>query len=60
MYLPSLTPFQFLQSIGRAQYDPNEPGYVSLKKLVTLPDEAFCQEIAKTTIDEYNSFLKTL
>ncbi|XP_072042390.1 transcription termination factor 3, mitochondrial-like [Amphiura filiformis] len=51
---------KFLEHLGRAQYDPKETGYVSLKSMVTLPDEEFCQEIAKSTIEEYNDFLKTV
>ncbi|KAJ7991882.1 hypothetical protein DPEC_G00288460 [Dallia pectoralis] len=34
----------FLQYLEMAQYDPAKPNYISLEKLVTLPDEAFCIE----------------
>ncbi|MEQ2244533.1 Transcription termination factor 3, mitochondrial, partial [Ilyodon furcidens] len=30
---------QFLEYLGKAQYDPNLPSYISLDRLVSLPDE---------------------
>lgn len=51
---------QFLVHLGRAQFDPKEPNYVSLKALVTGTDAVFCENVAKTTVDKYNEFLKTL
>lgn len=37
----------FLAYLGRAQYDPAKPNYVSLDKFVSFPDKIFCKEIAK-------------
>ncbi|XP_078608678.1 transcription termination factor 3, mitochondrial-like [Branchiostoma floridae x Branchiostoma japonicum] len=51
---------QFLQKLGRAQYDPALPGYIPLDKLYKLPDTVFCTQLAKVTIQEYQDFLKTL
>ncbi|XP_038052068.1 transcription termination factor 3, mitochondrial-like [Patiria miniata] len=51
---------QFLRFHGRAQYDPTQPGYVALERLAKLPDDVFCQEIAKSSKEEYDNFLKTL
>lgn len=51
---------QFLVRLGRAQFDPKEPNYVSLKALVSGTDAVFCENVAKTTVDKYNEFLKTL
>ncbi|KAH9372509.1 hypothetical protein HPB48_017825 [Haemaphysalis longicornis] len=51
---------QFLVHLGRAQFDPKEPNYVSPKALVTGIDAVFCENVAKTTVDKYNEFLKTL
>uniref|UniRef100_A0A0A9WEF6 mTERF domain-containing protein 1, mitochondrial n=1 Tax=Lygus hesperus TaxID=30085 RepID=A0A0A9WEF6_LYGHE len=50
----------FLKSIGKAQYDPKAPGYVSLKALMSSSDSDFCANVAKSTILVYNKFLKTM
>ncbi|XP_016053948.1 PREDICTED: transcription termination factor 3, mitochondrial, partial [Miniopterus natalensis] len=50
----------FLAYLGRAQYDPAKPNYVSLDKLVSVPDEIFCEEIAKASLQDFEKFLKTL
>ncbi|KAM4864715.1 transcription termination factor 3, mitochondrial isoform 1-T3 [Thomomys bottae] len=50
----------FLAYLGRAQYDPQKPNYISLDKLVSVPDEIFCGEIAETSVENFENFLKTL
>ncbi|XP_069931432.1 transcription termination factor 3, mitochondrial [Oryctolagus cuniculus] len=50
----------FLTYLGRAQYDPAKPNYISLDKLVSIPDKIFCEEIAKASVQDFNKFLKTL
>ncbi|KAF6214205.1 hypothetical protein GE061_008944 [Apolygus lucorum] len=50
----------FLKSIGKAQYDPKTPGYVSLKALMSGSDLDFCKDVAKSSILIYNKFLKTM
>ncbi|XP_072780943.1 transcription termination factor 3, mitochondrial isoform X3 [Taeniopygia guttata] len=50
----------FLAFLGRAQYDPAQPSYISLDQLVSLPDEVFCTEIAKASMQDFENFLKTL
>lgn len=50
----------FLAYLGRAQYDPAKPNYISLDKLVSIPDEVFCEEIAKASVQDFEKFLKTL
>ncbi|KGL73192.1 hypothetical protein N309_14694 [Tinamus guttatus] len=50
----------FLKFLGRAQYDPAQPSYISLHQLVSLPDEVFCTEIAKASMQDFEKFLKTL
>lgn len=50
---------EFLKEIGRAQYNPKLPGYVSLQTLVHGNDVDFCKNVAKTSIDVFNSYLKT-
>ncbi|KAB1257971.1 Transcription termination factor 3; mitochondrial [Camelus dromedarius] len=50
----------FLTYLGRAQYDPAKPNYISLDKLVSMPDEIFCEEMAKASVQDFEKFLKTL
>ncbi|XP_012632238.2 transcription termination factor 3, mitochondrial [Microcebus murinus] len=50
----------FLTYLRRAQYDPAKPNYIALDKLVSIPDEIFCEEIAKASVQDFEKFLKTL
>uniref|UniRef100_UPI0037E98A3F transcription termination factor 3, mitochondrial n=1 Tax=Semicossyphus pulcher TaxID=241346 RepID=UPI0037E98A3F len=50
----------FLEYLGRAQYDPTLPTYISLDRLVYLPDDTFCIELALATLDDFYLFQKTL
>ncbi|XP_004915194.2 transcription termination factor 3, mitochondrial isoform X2 [Xenopus tropicalis] len=50
----------FLGFLGRAVYDPTKPNYVSLDKLTSTPNEIFCVEVAKASVQDYERFLKTL
>lgn len=49
----------FLVEMKRAQYDPSKPMYVSPLALVSGTDLDFCRDVAKTTVEIYNAFLKT-
>ncbi|XP_014479407.1 PREDICTED: transcription termination factor 3, mitochondrial [Dinoponera quadriceps] len=49
----------FLVELKKAQYDPTKPLYVSLRALVEGTDVDFCRNIAMTSVDMYNAFLKT-
>ena len=50
----------FLAYLGRAQYDPTKPNYISLDKLVSVPDGIFCEGMAKASVQDFEKFLKTL
>lgn len=50
----------FLESLGRAQYNPLLPGYVSLDAFIKTTDVEFCTDIAKSSVLSFNLFLKTL
>ncbi|KAL4629766.1 transcription termination factor 3, mitochondrial [Arapaima gigas] len=50
----------FLQYLGRAQYDPTQPNYVSLDRLVSLPDSVFCSDVALASLKDFELFQKTL
>ncbi|KAL5013603.1 hypothetical protein ScPMuIL_007873 [Solemya velum] len=51
---------QYLDSLQRAQYDPTKEHFVSLKALVSKTDSEWCEKVARTSVSQYNSFLKTL
>ncbi|XP_035218957.1 transcription termination factor 3, mitochondrial-like [Stegodyphus dumicola] len=51
---------QYLAHLGRAQYDPTKPNFISLADIATTTDSAFCSICAHTSVDQYNEFLKTL
>ncbi|XP_043993873.1 transcription termination factor 3, mitochondrial isoform X1 [Gambusia affinis] len=50
----------FLEYLGKAQYDPDLPSYISLDRLATLPDENFCTDLAMATLEDFYLFQKTL
>ncbi|KAG7237788.1 hypothetical protein INR49_031801 [Caranx melampygus] len=50
----------FLEYLGKAQYDPSQPNYISLDRLVSLPDETFCTDLALSTLEDFYLFQKTL
>ncbi|XP_026156212.1 transcription termination factor 3, mitochondrial [Mastacembelus armatus] len=50
----------FLEYLGKAQYDPALPNYISLDKMVSLPDEIFCTQMAMATLEDFYLFQKTL
>lgn len=50
----------FLEYLGRAHYDPIHPNYISLERLVALPDDIFCSEVALASLDDFERFQKTL
>uniref|UniRef100_A0A3Q0RSY1 Mitochondrial transcription termination factor 3 n=1 Tax=Amphilophus citrinellus TaxID=61819 RepID=A0A3Q0RSY1_AMPCI len=50
----------FLEYLGKAQYDPTLPNYISLDRFVSLPDETFCTELALATLEDFYLFQKTL
>lgn len=50
----------FLEYLGKAQYDPTQPNYISLDQLVSKPDEPFCTELASATLEDFYLFQKTL
>ncbi|KAG7268450.1 hypothetical protein CRUP_037010 [Coryphaenoides rupestris] len=50
----------FLAYLGKAQYAPDQPNYVALDRFVSLPNEAFCAELASATLDDFIAFQKTM
>lgn len=50
----------FLVKLGRAQYDSKKENYVSLDNLDSGSDSDFCANVAKASIQAYNTFLKSL
>ena len=50
----------FLDSLGRAQYDPKLGGYISPRSLVIGTDTEFSQIVAKSSVEAFNIFLKSI
>lgn len=50
----------FLESIGRAQYDPKIELYISLDALCKYSDEEFAEKVARRPYAEYDRYLRTL
>ena len=54
----------FLESLGRAQFDPSKPNYVSPEMLTVNGEEGgdiiFCEKVAKCPVELYDKFQKTL
>lgn len=51
---------EFLKFLGKTQYDPKKELYIPLKSLAAGTEEQFVTEIAKSNMECYNRFLKTL
>lgn len=51
---------EYLKYLNQAQYDPTKPNYVSLLKLISGNDSEFCLNVAKTSVEMFNSYLKTV
>lgn len=51
---------EYLKYLNRAQYDPTKANYVSLLMLVSGNDSEFCINVAKTSVEMFNSYLKTV
>lgn len=50
----------FLKKIGRAQYNPKLPLYISIDDLCKGTDDQFAIHVAKRPYEEYDSYLRTL
>lgn len=50
---------EFLEMLGKAQYDPRKDLYISPKALAEGNIYYFVREVAKSNIETYNLFLKT-
>ncbi|XP_038209789.1 transcription termination factor 3, mitochondrial isoform X2 [Zerene cesonia] len=50
----------FLKKLGRAQYNPTQANYVPITALCVDTDVEFCKKYAKSNVDDFNTFLKTL
>lgn len=51
---------EYLKYLNRAQYDPKKANYISLLKLVSGDDSEFCTDVAKTSVEMFNSYLKAV
>ncbi|KAH3768731.1 transcription termination factor 3, mitochondrial-like isoform X2 [Dreissena polymorpha] len=51
---------RFLLYVGAAQYDPLLPNYVSLTRLIEGDDETWCKDVAKSSLETYDKFLRMI
>lgn len=51
---------EYLQMLTKAQYDPTRDLYVSFKQLTEGTDSEFALNVAKTSYDDFETFLRTL
>jgi hypothetical protein len=52
--------YTYLKHLNRLQFDPTLPNFVSLKSLCEPFDSKFCKNTAKTSLNEYKIFLKSI
>ena len=52
--------YAYLKFLDRVQFDPTKPNFISLKKLIEPEDAVFCEKSAKTSLNEYMKFLKSV
>ncbi|EFA03203.1 transcription termination factor 3, mitochondrial [Tribolium castaneum] len=52
--------YLFLKHLGKIQFDPKQPNYISLIALVSDSDAHFATEVAGSSVNAFNEFLKTL
>lgn len=50
----------FLEKLDKAQYNPKLPNYISVLSIISGNDAEFCSEVAKSSVQAYNTFLKSL
>lgn len=50
----------FLKTLGRAQYDEEKDLFVPLASLIIGTNRDFAVDVAKSTYEEYDRFLRTL
>ena len=51
---------EYLKRLGRDQYDPKKPLYVPLSAFNDLEDNEFCEKYAKTSVRDFNLFMKSI
>lgn len=51
---------EYLKKLKRDQYDPSKPLYVPPSALYDMSDASFCSRYAKTSVDDYKLFIKSL
>lgn len=52
--------YLFLKMLNKIQFDPTKPLYISLLDIVKGTDAEFSTEVAKSSVQAFNAFLKTL
>ncbi|OQR79598.1 mTERF domain-containing protein 1 [Tropilaelaps mercedesae] len=48
----------FLEHLGRAQFDPEKPNYISAKDIAVKESNKFAKKTAKSTVGEFQDYIK--
>lgn len=51
---------KYLQTLGKAQYDPTRDLFVSFKQLAEGSDSEFALNVARTSYADFETFLRTM
>lgn len=54
------TRYSFLRQLNRVQFDPTLPNYISIKNMIEHDEAKFLEKYAKSTLEDYKKFLKTI
>ena len=54
------TRYSFLKSLNRVQFDPTLPNFISVKNMIQTEDKEFIHKYAKSSLQEFQKFLKTI
>ena len=65
LFMPFVTlrsRFSFLKYLKRDQFDPTKPNFVSLRDISEkkVDDAMFCKKVAKSSLEEFTKFLKSV
>lgn len=50
----------FLEELNKIQFNPKLPNYIGITSIITGTDAEFCEDVAKCSVQTYNTFLKSL
>lgn len=52
--------FEFLKHLNKAQFNERKPNFIPLKSLISGTEKEFIVGVCNSSLEEYDSFIKTL